>query len=134
MMRISVGIAIAVVVVLAGTAFFAYAQFRPEIDSTQASSIAMSSMAGSMGITWAPKSATLDVAGSRPPVQNPDGNQVPKCWGSMISVGGGYCLPYPVWQVHLVGIGADGQCEGTIVFVDGRNGKVHQFHSTDCGA
>jgi hypothetical protein len=116
---------------MAGIAFAVYAQFRPVIDAGQAASIAVKFLAVTNGRVWTPDSETLSFNGNRPPYQSQP-ELVPKCWGFMVPVGDGYCLPYPIWRVHLIGLSPDGQCDAIDVVVDGRTGKVHQFQSADC--
>jgi hypothetical protein len=129
-MRTLVGIAIAVVVLLAGIAFVVYAQFRPQLDGNQAGLIAAKFLAGNNGQAWTANSETLGFDGNRPQLQDLTLGQVPKCWGPVV---GDFCLPYPIWQVHLVNLGPNGQCDGSIVVVDGRTGKVYGFRRDDCG-
>jgi hypothetical protein len=118
------------VVLLAGIAFVVYAQFRPQVDGNQAGLIAARFLASNNGQAWSVNSETLGFDGNRPQAQDLTLGQVPRCWGLMV---GDFCLPYPIWRVHLVNVGPDGQCDGTIVVVDGRTGKVHQFQSASCG-
>ena len=123
-MRVRTRVVLLVVIVVAGIALAVWTQVRPLIDAGQASSIALDIQAGPDHTGWRVDSATLDYNGNRPRVNLPGFRDSPKCWGASLPVGDGYCLPYPVWHVHLVGTVPAGQCSDVIDFVDARKARV----------
>jgi hypothetical protein len=113
-----------VVLVVGGIVLTSWAQTRPLIDAGQATSLALDKQAGPDHTGWTATSTTLDYSGDEPRSNLPGFRDLPKCWGTMVPVGGGYCLPYPMWHVHLVSPAAGGQSNATVVFVDARKSRV----------
>jgi hypothetical protein len=72
-------------------------------------------------------SAVLDYNGNEPRGNLPGFRDLPKCWGTMVPIGDGYCLPYPVWHIHLVGPPTDGGPDAIVVFVDARKSRVAMY-------
>ena len=126
-MRSRVAVGLVALLLVVGIALVVYGQVRPAIDSKQAATIAEGFLAINNGRVLSAESETLSYDGNRP--NFPQG-ETATCWGPSWPFGG--CLPYSVWLVHLVGLTPDGQCDAIDVYVDGRTGKVHQFHSADC--
>lgn len=121
---------------VAGIALAVWVQAQPLINSAQASLIALDALAGPAHLGWRADSATLGNNGTRPPHGNlPGTSALPKCWGASLPVGDGYCLPYPVWRVHLVGPVVNGDCSDWLVFVDARKVRVAvtQGQTGTCG-
>jgi len=123
-MRTRARVTLAVVLVVAGIAFEAWTQMRPLIDAGQASSIALAVQAGPGHAGWRAASATLEYNGNRPHIDLPGFRDLPKCWGASLPIGDSYCLPYPVWHVHLVAPSTGGQSTHIVVFVDARQSHV----------
>jgi hypothetical protein len=113
-----------VVLVVGGIALATWAQAQPLIDAGQATALALDRQAGPDHTGWTSGSAVLDYNGNEPHSNLPGFRDLPKCWGTMVPVGGDYCLPYPVWHVHLVSPTVDGQSNATVVFVDARKSRV----------
>jgi hypothetical protein len=115
---------VVVVLGVAGIGVAIWAQAQPVIDADQASSLALDQQAGPTHADWRADSETLDYSGNRPPPGNLPGAPKEKCWGAMLPMGDGYCLPYPMWRVHLVGPVVGGQCSDRVVYVDGRKARA----------
>ena len=123
-MRTRARVTLAVVLVVASIAFVAWTQMRPLIDAGQASSMALAGVAGPDHAGWRATSATLEYNGNRPHIDLPGFRDLPKCWGASLPIGDSYCLPYPVWHVHLVAPSTGGQSTHIVVFVDARQSHV----------
>lgn len=122
-MRTRVGIVL-VIVVVAVIALVAVAEERPLIDADGAYSLALDQQAGPDHTGWKADSATLGYNGVRLRGNTPGFSELPKCWGTMLPLGDGYCLPYPIWQVRVIGPTVDGQCSTSQVYVDARKRRV----------
>jgi hypothetical protein len=113
------------VLLIVGIAMGVWVQAQPLIDGGKASVIAINLVAGPDTSGWRADSATLDNSGIRSPRGNLAGFATqPKCWGTTLPIGDGYCLPYPVWRVHLIHQMSDGQCDYSLDVVDARRSVV----------
>jgi hypothetical protein len=127
-----------VALVIGGIALLLWVQAQPLIDGGKASSIALDNLAGPDHSRWTVASPTLDYTGTRPHVGDSPGDPAqPKCWGMELSIGDGYCLPYPVWRVHLIQDLGAGQCSYNLSYVDARRARVPVIRGSGpepCGA
>jgi hypothetical protein len=111
--------------VMGGIALLLWVQTQPLINGDQASSIALDKEAGPDHSHWTVAPPTLDYSGTRPQVGNdPGASPQPKCWGMELPIGDGFCLPYPVWRVHLIKDLGAGQCDYSRSYVDARRARV----------
>jgi hypothetical protein len=116
-----------VVVCVSTIALVLWVQTQPLIDAAKASAIAVEMLAGPDHTGWKADSAIVDYNGVRLRGNLPGFRDLPKCWGTTLPFGDGYCLPYPIWKVRVIGPSVNRQCSNSQVYVDGRKGRALEF-------
>jgi len=132
-----IGAVIVLLVLAVGTLI----QVVPLVTADQAASAALNFQAGPSPSGWKadwerlvfeseiPQSRVLAPGGTRSPAPGSD------CRGPAIPVIG-YCIPYPIWKVHLAGPRSGSDCTDSLVSVDGRAARVDyaESQSGPCGS
>jgi len=111
-------------------------QLAPLVTAGRAASVALEFQAGPTASGWKADWERLVFEGRAPQsrlVSPPEPG--PDCLGPAIPAIG-YCVPYPIWKVHLVGPRSGSDCSESLVSVDGRAARVDyaESESGPCGS
>jgi hypothetical protein len=135
--RLALGAVLVLLVLVVATLI----QLVPLVTAGQAASVALKFQAGPTMSGWKADWERLVFEGDAPHsrIAVPGGRSSPEsgpdCLGPAIPAIG-YCLPYPIWNVHLVGPRSGTDCSESLVSVDGRAARVDyaQSQSGPCGS
>ena len=114
----------AVLIGLAALVALGIASTIPLTTADQATSVALSYQVGPAPNAWRAVSRSLSFDGNRPRLGNLAPANEPRCFGFGLPLGSSFCLPYPMWKVHLVGPVAAPDCNESLVYVDARRARV----------